>query len=488
MSTAIGIAGSATAQQAQQSDRARETVERIRNQAQGGSRVQGCGQGTDGEERGYAIDPSIGARETITDNSELDPDGSEESALISTVTPGLRACASGSRLRGTLNYSADASLNHSDSDDNDVTHELDATGRGVVIEDRLFIDASARRRQQIVDSRESFSGDNALNTGNRTDLTSFSLSPTWQDRLGTLGNANVQLTHQRNYTDSGRGNTVSGDSRSNSYRASLVSPRSNPDWSWSFLIREERLEQERRDDAQYFGRASAELGRRIYGRLFLTGQAGLEHDQNDGLQADRFGSTLWNLGLRWQTDWAQAQFRVGERFFGTSFEGSITHIGPRLTTSLSYSETPQQRERQDVLLRSPLLGTLDVTREEVFVEKRLEASAVYDLPKTSITLTGFADDREFLRSNNDEQSRGVSLRVDWQFLPRTRLTPEVNWEQRDFTDGRNDSTQRYEVSLRHLLSPTLTARATARHQSRDSDESLNEYTESAFIIGVNKTF
>jgi hypothetical protein len=488
LSIAAVATGPVNAQQALDTDRARETVERIRGQARGGSGVQGCGVGTDGEERGYAINPSLGARETITNNAGLDPEGDEESALITTVTPGLRACASGTRLRGSLNYGADASVNHSDSDGNNVTHELDATGRGVVIDDQFFVDARASRRQQIVDSREAFSGDNALDTGNRTDRTSVSLSPTWEQRLGRIGRGRVRLSHQRSYTDTDRGNTVSGDSRSNTYSASLNSPTGNLDWSWSFLVTEERLERQGRDDPQYFGRARAELGRRIYGGLFLTGQGGLEHDQSDGLDADRFASTFWNVGLRWQSARTQAEFRVGERFFGTSFQGSLTHVGPRLTTRISYSETPQQRERRDVLLRSPLLGTLDVTREEVFIEKRLEASAVYELPRTSITLTAFSDDREFLRADNDEQSRGLTLRVDWQFLPRTRLTPEINWEQRDFTDGRDDTTQRYEISLRHSLSRTLTARATSRHQFRDSDDAVNEYTESALIIGLNKSF
>ena len=98
----------------------------------------------------WLFEPSIGASATYTDNVNQSEDN-EEDAIILSVTPGFTLRSQGSRrVEATLQYGLSGVARFGGDDDNDLNHNLNATGYAELIEDFLFIDGTARVSQELI--------------------------------------------------------------------------------------------------------------------------------------------------------------------------------------------------------------------------------------------------------------------------------------------------------------------------------------------------
>ncbi len=124
----------------------------------------------------WRLEPSVGASATLTDNVNQSPDN-KESALILEVSPGFTLQSEGSRrVEATMSYYLSGVARFGGDDDNDINHNLNATGKAELMEDFLFVDANARVSQDLI-SLVGSPADAAINDSNRATTASYSISP-----------------------------------------------------------------------------------------------------------------------------------------------------------------------------------------------------------------------------------------------------------------------------------------------------------------------
>ncbi|MCK8516774.1 TIGR03016 family PEP-CTERM system-associated outer membrane protein [Methylonatrum kenyense] len=444
--------------------------------------------------RPFLLTPSLTFRQTYTDNVTLSRDD-EESEFISELIPAVSFCRIGPRFRVQTDYQAQLLHYWDDSSRNDVLHTLNADSTTSVIQERLFLDAGATYEQQPITSRGAFSRDNALATRNRADALTLRASPYLLQDFGPVGSSVTRYAYSRTNYNEGVPNVTRHLGSFN-----LVSPDAADPFSWRASVRSERVRREDIDPrARYFDDAFLELGYLITDRLRVVGRGGYETEPRPDGSQDRFGSSYWDAGLRWEGDRTQIEGRYGRRFFGDTYFGLISHQTARLDLSLSYRETQQISDRFtigeqtfqieiDPVTGDPeLISLVDIERE-IFVRKRTTGSAAYETGRSRVVLRGFHERREFVVAGDSEERYGADAFWRWQWLPRTAVIPRAGWERLEFREGRDDDLWLAQISVAHLLSPQMQAGATLRRQHRSSDDRAAQYTENAVILELTRVF
>ena len=445
--------------------------------------------------RPYLLTPSITLRQTYSDNITLASDNTE-SDFVTQLLPALTFCRVGPRLRTQVDYEGLVLRYWEDSDRDDIIHRLNADTTTTVIRDRLFLDAGASFDQQPISSRGAFSDDRALVTGNVTDALNLRVSPYLIQDLGPVGTSVTRYSFNRTTYETGR-----PDDTRHGGSFVVTSPIAAEPALWRASIRSERVERTRVgfDDVRYFDDAHLDLGYLLTGRLTLLGRTGVETETlRDGSQ-DRFGSSYWNAGFRWQGDRTSIEARYGRRFFGDTYLAAVTRRAANLTLRLNYEETQTMSDR--FVLRDDLF-LVDIDPEtdgvelipfvdifgEVIVRKRGTASATYVTHRSTVRLAAFHERREFLILEERDERYGVNAYWRWQWLPRTALIPRITWERVEWRDERNDNIYGGQISVAHLLSPKMQAGASVRRQLRISNERDAEFTENALVLELTRIF
>jgi uncharacterized protein (PEP-CTERM system associated) len=143
----------------------------------------------------WTIVPSISLRETLTDNVDLSPPGEEQSDLVTEVIPAISIIGEGGRFRLNLNYSFDALLYaRTGSANNENRSNLDAFGTLEAVENWLFIDARGVVSQQSISAFGTPATSAASATANRTQTSTYELSPYLRGRFGDLANYDLRYS------------------------------------------------------------------------------------------------------------------------------------------------------------------------------------------------------------------------------------------------------------------------------------------------------
>ena len=449
------------------------------------------------EGRPYLLTPSITLRQTYSDNITLAKENTQ-SDFVTQFIPALTFCRVGPRLRAQVDYEGQILRYWDESQHDDVFHRLNADTTTTLVRDRLFLEAGASHVQQPLSSRArrgAFGDDNVLVTGNRVDAVNLRVSPYLIQDLGPAGTSVTRYTFDRTTYEE-----VRPDQTVHSGSFLVTSPAAAEPLSWQASIRSDRVERERRgfDDVRYFDDAFLDLGYLLTGRLTVLGRAGVETETlRDGSQ-DRFGSSYWYAGFRWEDDRTSIEARYGRRFFGDTYFAAVTRRAANLTLRLNYNETHElsdqfARREELFLFIDPETGDVELipfvdVLNEVVIHKRATASATYVTGRSTLRAAAFSLRREFLVAENNEDRYGANAFWRWQWRPRTALIPRLTWERTDFRDDRTDKLYGGIISVAHLLSPTMQAGASVRRQKRTSTEAGAGHTENAVILEITRAF
>lgn len=443
----------------------------------------------DRQGQSFLFAPSLSLRQTISDNVTLAPDD-EETDLATTLIPAVSYCQNIPRLTASFDYQAELIHYADDSSRNDIFHQANASATATILRDRLFLDVSGDFDQQPESFDSPFATDNELITGNRTDALRFEVSPRFIQGLGPLGTSVTRYAFRTaQFSDSDQ------DTRSHTASFRLTSPQAADPLSWIASVRSERVQTDRtgaRGDTEDLDDAFLELGYRISGGLSVLGRAGLETvNRRDG-SIDRFGGEYWEAGLRWSDPNTRLEARYGNRFFGDTFSASIRRESGPLSLSARYSETQEIRQAntgipndQRDLFRA-IFG--EIPENQVVINKRLNLSASYETALSTIEVTGFDERRDFVTSGGERQRTGLDTSWRWRLFTRTTLTPRVTWERVDQRDGAESEQYGLRMSVARMLTPSMQAGLTLRHQERDSNQGTDEFVENALVLEITRLF
>lgn len=157
-----------------------------------------------------SVQPRFGFSQTWTDNNRLSS-VSRDSALMTTLTPGISVRSNRGAVRGSLDYSLSGVLYTKSEEKNRFQQQLSSRAVAELISNVLFLDATASISQQAASAFGTQTVDVSLANANRREVASVSVSPRLQGRLGSFANLELRAnTNATNVKD-----TVVGDSHSN---------------------------------------------------------------------------------------------------------------------------------------------------------------------------------------------------------------------------------------------------------------------------------
>lgn len=314
-----------------------------------------------------------------------------------------------------------------DSDYDDISHRLGANGQWHVIPEWISVLGQASYLDAVIDPRNgiNYGGLGIFGPGNLTEVASASVSPVLQHRFNRLEVTARYSYGQTWYLDEGRGDPLVGfnldqDSRDQSAGFSLGTADTGSRVSASVFYDWQKSEYENSFPYQY-ERTGVEAGYEIGRTVTLIGDIGRESDLDVSTTEGGLDSDFWSAGLRWDpSDRTSAEGRVGERFFGNSWMLSITHRARLLVLDASYSEDPNV-ETQTVSIGEftpgelpPALPGVGIGRfnSQPYVSRQARASIRADGSRTSVSLSAYQEDREYLDVlRDDEVNTGVRLGV-----------------------------------------------------------------------------
>ena len=476
----------------------------------------------------YALDwlfePTLGAAATYTDNVRQSPDN-EDDALILRVTPAFTLQSQGSRrVQATMQYGLSGVARFGGGDNNDLHHNLNARGKAELVEDFLFIDASARVSQELISLLGS-PADASINSSNRATVGSYSISPYIKKRFGTFADGEVR------YTLSGAlfENDAASNLSTNRFSASLDSGTrfANLKWGLGYSYRDVSANNSGAGDTSYsYERADLSLSYALTRKFRLIGNVGhetIEYDSAAASANDRDDS-IWSAGFGWSPSRRTSlEATAGERFFGNTYNLSARYRARESTWTASYVEDVNDISQATLVEGTTyiwncdgrfvettfpiapdpgciLVGTRDglipSLANGLYVSKTLRAGMTWGIRKVTYGLNVFDIRRIYLLQNDaEDSSRGIHASVNYRLSPLTNLYSTLALTRNEdpatlsgLGFNREDDLYSFTVGANHRFGSRLTGALMFRRYQRDSNDPTAEYTENNVTASVNMRF
>lgn len=434
----------------------------------------------------YGIALDIGA--VRSDNIRLANEGLEDSETVYVVSPLFTFSKQSERANALISYAPQA-LFYQDTEDSDqIYHVLDAALNTVLVRDRLFVDFSAVNFQTIEGAENRFALNNVPISGQRTDMAIWSVTPRWQQPLGS-----AQFIAEGTFRQTLYDRSDLFDSDEKSGILDLNNLNQLQGISWALRYQYTRLDYDTPALPWEYQRAWAELGYWLGSSLRVFASGGVETPYDEFLGSD-MEDEFWEAGFAFSpSERLQLEFAAGERSFGTSFRGRLAYALRRGRTELTYTEGPSTQNkassgRRPIQQTDNLDDFLTLANNNQFVRKRAQWINAIDLNKTSITLRLFHEEREDTFSldgtpQGDAAFRGAALRVDWDVGVKLSLGLTGDIVDREGDNVDDEQLMRLGVDASYRISRrfTLTARA-QRTEQEAQFPGLDNYIENQYHL------
>ena len=481
----------------------------------------------------WRFDPRININETYTNNLFLDSNN-ERSDFITELTPGINISGDGRNLKLRFDYQYQNIFYADNGSMNDGFNQLRSSLSSELIDDHFFIEANADIGQTNISNQNRVTNNNINITGNRTNTSTFSISPIYKQSFAGLVDAELKYTYSYVKIDTG-----AGDSNINQYNFRLNDGRKFNRFKWFISYRKSdgnrnSITATSTNPNTKFETTEANVTVPVSRKWSLIAEAGSENNDftttrnrtNGNYTAAGFGyrpsrrllvevvgGGRDRLTFNWQPSTRTTiNFTFRSQNFGANpgdtINGSFKHRTHRSTWELSYND--ETTTAQDVLLNDRTVQLLDgngnpvfdpltnepilITpaalnlRNDVFNRKRLNAAVSYNTGKSTIRFSVFNEVRDSEVNAGTEKGKGATVSWRWRLAHRTESILTANWRQ-DETDATLSQSDLYDLNLNLIrrVSRRTTANLQVRHVDRTSDTNL-DYTENSLSAGVRSTF
>ncbi len=451
----------------------------------------------------WKFDAGVTARETYTDNVRLSATA-RESDLITEINPFVTVRHEGARLKVDARYTMNNVFYLLGNADDRVNHQLGASLRSELIEDRFFFDATASYSQQLLSALGPLGvGNTATAAGNTTDVGVYTLTPYWKQRFGSFANAELRLSQSGTFFSSG------ALERSQQQRISAVlSSGADFKHPWSLGYSYATTTYQTRGDAT-FENVYGTLGYAITPRLRVNGTLGYENNDYATNTGKRPVGAYWNLGVSWRpSSRTSLDAGFGDHYWGNSWNLAFRHKRVSSDWTLTYSEAVSTTTSQLGSLQpnvvppgGAVVGSGPLLNNAVSKNDSLRGSVSYRHGKSDYGLNVFMTRARSLDTQplllpgpatvptNQVRTYGLGFDWNWRYSPLIRTTLRLQATHNRFEDlDRTDDYQLVEFGLTRRFNPHLSGEVRVRHQRRASDAANADYDESALIGGLTYTF
>ncbi|WP_404379894.1 TIGR03016 family PEP-CTERM system-associated outer membrane protein [Caenispirillum salinarum] len=466
--------------------------------------------------------------------------------VITTVGAGVNASVDGARtnLVGTYRASYDQYL--SQSDRSGYRQTLLASGNHEVIEEHLFFDASASMSTRFAGLGAASATERA-GVGNQTQAISWSLGPTWRQRVGGSF-ANLSASYKLAGTAffaASSGDVGESDRPDNGIiHNAAVALNSGSDFTrlrWS-LGGSWQTQTGSGDDGDSGTRsvvASTEY--RIDRRFGLLGSVGYDDvqltDQAEGVISETdLSGVSWTVGLRFNpSPRTDMRAEYGQRYGDPYYSGTVNwRVTARTSVSASYQTDVQTLQEalltgitpeclsaglsavggEDVPITVECL--LDLFNTGVLGPEGVNPSAPFTLvdgtartqtfragintrrERTNYSLNGTVTQREFTINGAEDTTYSVTGTASRRLDEQTTGSVSISYTASDNTVTGNEdaglvtsdgsSSLRGRLSLSHQFADDLNGSVSYSHLRRDDNSSSGSTSENALVARIAVTF
>lgn len=480
--------------------------------------------------------PSMMVKETWTDNVNLSPDAQARSEFITELTPGFAVAARSQRMQLTARYQLRRFLYSDDDAPNlrDSGSNLNADLRARLVGDLLFLDASANRGQQTVSAFGQQFSDNPYSTSNRTDVSTWRVSPYLTQRFGS--SAVLLARYTRDSVETGREGY--GNTRADSYSLALSSPGERR-IGWNLRYDRQNLTDRLAGDS-----STESMGAGLSWRVLptLTMSAGGGYDDND-YQAlgGRTRGGNWNVGYQYSPSARTTlSMSVGHRYFGKSRSLSAMHRSRHTVWNIGFSESvtttrsqymlpaavdtaelldrlftpnfpdPEQRRLaiaaylQATGLPPTLADDVNYLSNRYMLQKQFQVSAAFQGARSTLLLSIYDTRREALsvqqadssllgsslfNLNDNTRQRGVAANLSYRVSTRASAYAQLNASHSNSLSADVRQTNRgLRVGLQRRFERHLQGHLELRRLEGSGGGGGTSYTENAISATLSTTF
>lgn len=455
----------------------------------------------------WTVTPSLTVSETYTSNVGIGVSGSEEDEFITQVNPAITLTGTGRKLKLDLSYNMQNILYAKNDNRNTTFHQLSARAFATVVEETLFVDASASVNQQAISLRDPAPTDNLTLSNNRTDAITFRISPYLRHVFGNVASTELRYSYDKSHYDG-----TGFSSESNSYSAKISSGTAFKTFPWNLGYSQRETPASGQNVSHVkFETYTADLRYVATRKLTFTATSGYEDNEYSILPLQRKpDGFFWSTGVIWNpTSRTSMQASYGKRFFGNNYSLSAKHATRRSTWNLTYLETVTTIDMLrlegrlfmvsdgsggvlvDPQTGLPILVTLLIPTftNDVYVSKRLQASLGYKLKRNDFNFSLFNERRLFENNNESQRLQGANVSWGLQAAPHSRLSVNTGLQHIEYgLDNQVDDFWNVGVVLSHDIQHDVKGAIEFNHIVRGSSKSINESSESRIVARLSVTF
>lgn len=281
----------------------------------------------------WKVAPSLTLEETYTDNVRLTPLGTEQSDMVTQVSPAIAVSTTGRNLTLKANYIMQ-NFAYARATSRIVTnHLLAANAHAELLPELFFLDGLASISQQAISPFGPVSNSTLNLSDNRAEVRTYRLSPYLRYRFGQV--ADAELRYSRDSVSSSSGSLLGTDT--DRILFALNNGAMLRTWGWGFQFNSQKIDYSNANTVR-FESSTGNLFYRLTPRFRLNLKAGYENNSYFSTGEQPKGAFA-SAGFTWSPmERASIEASAGKRFYGTTYALQANVRSHRMAWALGYNE------------------------------------------------------------------------------------------------------------------------------------------------------
>ncbi len=467
----------------------------------------------------WSVSSFVNAQEIYSDNITLASAENQKSAFVTAVTPGVAIIGRSARIMLNLNYQIQNLYNARGDNQLTTFHQLRSNGNLVLVPNRFFLNLRSGITQQNT-SNNQIANDNISGSGNRTNVSTFGLAPTWTPRFGNYANGVARINFDALTTDSPQSgnNNAFSDSLIVSEFAQLNSGNEFKRVKWGLSFNNTENNRSSGDNVS-FQNTSAIIRTFINKHFNVFAQGGYSNNNFQSITNSSSNGLYYTLGGQW----TPSRFYSIEAGYGNNRHVTVNitpmqrlnwtttyrendiglNNGKTWQTALNYrtkrsnwmlSHVNDTTTTQAILLQQQTF-TVDINPDpsieepgqftviiptltnDVIVRKIWNISSSYNSAMGRLGANVFNEDRVFQQTNNREKVSGASASWSQRLSARTSAYISPRWQQIDRNDAAKDNRYDVVIGLSRSITNHINSKIEFLHLDQSSSTATNSFRE-----------
>jgi uncharacterized protein (PEP-CTERM system associated) len=470
----------------------------------------------------WLVAPQLSVQEYFTDNVLLSPTD-RRSDFVTLVAPRLNITGDGPRVHAVLDYSPVARIYALTPQQDAIDQQLYANGNATVIDNLLFADARAYMAQQSTSGLLNPAGLPNVPRSERTEATSFSVSPYLSRRFDGYGTGQLRYTISDSSFTGGQ-NTLfpsltpaaqNSRSRSDEETASFLTGDNSSRLRSRFVL----------DAVQSSGTgvlnnaaqnlATVDTEYALSRSVTVTGTIGYEDLRFSGIPPTQIRDAVWDIGavikpstnvslaLRYghqdgvNAPSADFRYEISPRAkISASYSESLGTQGQALVNNLIFSNVDAQGQTIDTRTQLPTLITnqLFALQPNNLLRTRLlkaDGSLVFD--RNTVTLTILRQEQSLVATEipgtgTSQRATGAGLNLTRAINPLTNGAVAINYSTVSSPSIATTELLYATATITYALNYATDGLVSYSFISRTSDQARLRLLSNTLLVGITRRF